>query len=113
MQAMDTKVWNPINKMCVCEHLHTCSLKTKQVLHINIVIAGMVLVAAVNQKKRENGTTAQLLPDPVEESITELSGSYWSIENIHQAYPIPTPILTSGFLPANTLNISNRCFRDS
>ena len=65
----------PINKMCMCEHLRTCSVKTKQVLHINTVIAEMVLVAAVNQKKGEYGTTAQLLPDPVENSIIQLSGS--------------------------------------
>ena len=61
--------------MCMCENLHTCSVKTKQVLRINIVIAGMVLRAAVNQKKGENGTTAQPLPDPVENSIIQLSGS--------------------------------------
>ena len=33
--------------------------------YINSVIAGMAVMAAVNQKKGENETMAQLLPNPV------------------------------------------------
>ena len=51
--------------------------------YINTVIAGMAVRAAVNQKKVEKGTTAQLLPDPVGSSIRN-NGSWWNTENIQQ-----------------------------
>ena len=51
--------------------------------YINIVIAGMAVRAAVNQKKAEKGKTAQLLPDPVGSSI-RINGSWWNTENIQQ-----------------------------
>ena len=47
------------------------------------VIAGMAVRAAVNQKKREKGTTAQLLRDPVGSSI-RINDSWWNTENIQQ-----------------------------
>ena len=52
-------------------------------VYINSVIAGIVVKAAVNQKKRENGTTAQFLPDPMKNNITRSSYS-WNTATIQQ-----------------------------
>ena len=88
-------------------------MKTYFKISINIVIAGMAVRTAVNQKNGENGTTAQLLPDSMGSSIRI---KWWLVEYYEHttAHILIIPlILTSGFLPANTLNLSNRRFRDS
>ena len=50
----------------MCDCLYSAIPKKS---YINSVIAGMVVSAAVNHKKRENGMIAQLLPDPEGNSI--------------------------------------------
>ena len=52
--------------MCLCDCLHTV---VPNKFYINGVIASMVVRAAVNQKKRENETIAQFVPDLVENNI--------------------------------------------
>ena len=70
--------------------------------YINTVIAGMVVKAVVNQK-RKSGMIVQLLQDPVKKKTGKADFTI-----THTNYKMPT----SGFLPANTLNASNRRLRD-
>ena len=57
--------------MCVYDHLQSI-MSSKS--YINSVIVGMVVRIAVNQKKRENGMTAQLPGDPICKIALKLSG---------------------------------------
>ena len=72
----------------------------------------MAVRAVVNQKG-ENVNNSQFLLVPVGNSIKiadKLLNTH-SITYINYVQPFIT--LTSGFLPAKTLNMSNRRFRDS
>ena len=71
MKCTNTKlcmncIYSSSNNMCMCDCLQILTIKKS---YINSVIAGMIVSAAVNQKKRKNGKIAQFLPVPVANSI--------------------------------------------